>query len=116
MSYRIPPDMDEGPVAIVGAGTLGRQIAAMYAAGGTEVRIFDLSAQHRARCRARYRGARPGTTVWLAGVVLALLDWPRGADWRLVACRPGPVVGWTNRRRCWRLSSAAAGYAAGRTP
>jgi 3-hydroxybutyryl-CoA dehydrogenase len=51
MSYRIPPDMDERPVAIVGAGTLGRQIAAMYAAGGTEVRIFDLSAQQRDAAR-----------------------------------------------------------------
>jgi 3-hydroxyacyl-CoA dehydrogenase len=38
MSYRTPLDMDERPVAIVGAGTLGRQIATMYAAGGSEVR------------------------------------------------------------------------------
>ena len=51
MSYRTPPDMDEWPVAIVGAGTLGRQIAAMYAAGGSEVRIFDLSAQQRDAAR-----------------------------------------------------------------
>lgn len=51
MSYTIPPDMDERPVVIVGAGTLGRQIAAMYAAGGTEVRIFDLSAQQRDAAR-----------------------------------------------------------------
>lgn len=48
MPYRIPPDMDQRPVAIVGAGTLGRRIAAMYAAGGTGVRIFDPSEQQRA--------------------------------------------------------------------
>lgn len=57
MPYTIPPDMDERPVVIVGAGTLGRQIAAMYAAGGTEVRIFDLSAQQRDAAR-RYAAAQ----------------------------------------------------------
>jgi hypothetical protein len=35
MSYRIPPDMDERPVVIVGAGTLGRQ-------GETAEAIIDL--------------------------------------------------------------------------
>lgn len=51
MSYRIPSDMDQRPVAIVGAGTLGRRIAAMYAAGGTAVRIFDPSERQRAAAR-----------------------------------------------------------------
>jgi 3-hydroxybutyryl-CoA dehydrogenase len=49
--------MDERPVAIVGAATLGRQIAAMYAAGGSEVRIFDLSGQQRDAAR-RYASER----------------------------------------------------------
>jgi 3-hydroxybutyryl-CoA dehydrogenase len=34
-------------VLIDGAGTLGRRIAAVYAAGGSDVRIFDLSAEQR---------------------------------------------------------------------
>jgi 3-hydroxybutyryl-CoA dehydrogenase len=47
MPYTLPTDVDERPVVIGGAGTLGRRIAAVYAAGGSDVRIFDLSAQQR---------------------------------------------------------------------
>ena len=36
MPYTLPSDVDERPVTIVGAGTLGRRIAAMFAAGGTD--------------------------------------------------------------------------------
>jgi 3-hydroxybutyryl-CoA dehydrogenase len=43
MAYTLPADVDERPVAVDGAGTLGRRIAAVYAAGGSEVRIFDPS-------------------------------------------------------------------------
>src|SRR5215212_5007988 len=45
MPYTLPADVDERPVIIDGAGTLGRQIAAVYAGGGSDVRIFDLSAE-----------------------------------------------------------------------
>jgi 3-hydroxybutyryl-CoA dehydrogenase len=38
-------------VVIDGAGTLGRKIAAVYAAGGSDVHIFDLSAQQREAAR-----------------------------------------------------------------
>lgn len=43
MSYVLPADVDDRPIAIVGAGTLGRRIAAVYAAGGSDVQIFDVS-------------------------------------------------------------------------
>lgn len=43
MSYMLPADVDDRPIAIVGAGTLGRRIATVYAAGGSHVEIFDLS-------------------------------------------------------------------------
>ena len=43
MTYTLPADVDERPVAVDGAGTLGRRIAAVYAAGGSQVRIFDPS-------------------------------------------------------------------------
>jgi len=33
------------PIAVIGAGTLGRRIAAMLAGHGAEVRLFDISAQ-----------------------------------------------------------------------
>jgi 3-hydroxybutyryl-CoA dehydrogenase len=47
MAYMLPDDVDRRPVAIVGAGTLGRRIAAVYAGGGSDVRIFDMSAEQR---------------------------------------------------------------------
>ena len=42
MSFTLPSDVDERPMAIDAAGTLGQRIAAVYAAGGSDVRIFDL--------------------------------------------------------------------------
>ena len=51
MSYALPADVDERPVVIDGAGTLGRRIAAVYAGGGSDVRIFDLSAEQREAAR-----------------------------------------------------------------
>jgi 3-hydroxybutyryl-CoA dehydrogenase len=47
MAYTLPDDLDRRPVAVDGAGTLGRLIAAVFAAGGTDVRIFDPSAEQR---------------------------------------------------------------------
>ena len=39
MPYVLPADVDERPVGIDGADTLGCQIASVYAAGGSDVRI-----------------------------------------------------------------------------
>jgi 3-hydroxybutyryl-CoA dehydrogenase len=47
MAYSLPDDVDQRPVAVVGAGTLGRRIATVVAAGGTDVRLFDTSADQR---------------------------------------------------------------------
>jgi 3-hydroxybutyryl-CoA dehydrogenase len=47
MAYSLPEDVHERPVTIAGAGTLGRRIAAVFAAGGTDVRLFDTSAEQR---------------------------------------------------------------------
>jgi 3-hydroxybutyryl-CoA dehydrogenase len=51
MAYSLPEDADRRPVAIDGAGTLGRKIAAVYAAGGSDVRIFDTSPEQREAAR-----------------------------------------------------------------
>jgi 3-hydroxybutyryl-CoA dehydrogenase len=51
MVFTLPADVDQRPVVIDGAGTLGRRIASVYAAGGSDVRIFDLSAQQREAAR-----------------------------------------------------------------
>jgi 3-hydroxybutyryl-CoA dehydrogenase len=53
MSYTLPVDVDERPVAIDGAGTLGQRLAAVYSAGGTDVRIFDVSA-HQGEVATEY--------------------------------------------------------------
>jgi 3-hydroxybutyryl-CoA dehydrogenase len=47
MAYSLPDDVDQRPVAVDGAGTLGRRIAAVYVAGGSDVRLFDTSADQR---------------------------------------------------------------------
>jgi 3-hydroxybutyryl-CoA dehydrogenase len=47
MSYTLPSDVDNRLIAVDGAGTLGKRIASVYAAGGTDVRIFDLSQEQR---------------------------------------------------------------------
>jgi 3-hydroxybutyryl-CoA dehydrogenase len=50
MPYTLPADVDERPVVIDGAGTLGRRIAAVYAGSGSDV-LFDLSAEQREAAR-----------------------------------------------------------------
>jgi 3-hydroxybutyryl-CoA dehydrogenase len=47
MPYSLPSDTDKRPIAIAGAGTLGRRIAAVFAAGGSDVRIFDQAPDQR---------------------------------------------------------------------
>lgn len=51
MAYSMPRDIDQRPIAIDGAGTLGRRIASVYVAGGSDVRMFDLSAEQREGAR-----------------------------------------------------------------
>jgi len=43
MAFTLPSDVRDRPVAVVGAGTLGRRIASVFVAGGTDVRIHDVS-------------------------------------------------------------------------
>ena len=45
MAYSLPEDVDQRPVTVVGAGTLGRKIATVFAAGGDDVRVLDASAE-----------------------------------------------------------------------
>jgi len=47
MSFNVPTDFTSRPVAVIGAGTLGRRIALMFAAHGAEVKIHDLSEAQR---------------------------------------------------------------------
>lgn len=72
-------------VAIVGAGEIGSGWAALFAACGAEVRIFDLdmNAERRARVELT-NAARIGVGVAHMGSIEQCLDLPdavRGADW-----------------------------------
>lgn len=60
MAYTMPRDIDERPIAIDGAGTLGRRIASVYVAGGSDVRIFDVSAEQREAARQYVNGQVEG--------------------------------------------------------
>jgi 3-hydroxybutyryl-CoA dehydrogenase len=53
MSFNTPHDYLSRPVAVIGAGTLGRRIALMFAAHGADVRIYDL-AEEQLRAAAAY--------------------------------------------------------------
>jgi 3-hydroxybutyryl-CoA dehydrogenase len=47
MSFTIPTDYASRPVAVIGAGTLGRRIALIFAAHGAQVTIYDLAEAQR---------------------------------------------------------------------
>lgn len=74
MPFTPPADVDQRPVAVIGAGTLGRRIALMFATRGGEVRIYDKSAssgeaareyvEHNVAAVARrIEGGSPGRAV-----------------------------------------------------
>ena len=47
MSFTLPTDFASRPVAVIGAGTLGRRIALMFAGHGADVTIYDLAETQR---------------------------------------------------------------------
>jgi 3-hydroxybutyryl-CoA dehydrogenase len=47
MTFNVPNDYPIRPVAVIGAGTLGRRIALMFAAHGAQVKIHDLAEAQR---------------------------------------------------------------------
>jgi 3-hydroxybutyryl-CoA dehydrogenase len=47
MTFNVPNDYPSRPVAVIGAGTLGRRIALMFAAHGAGVKIYDLAEAQR---------------------------------------------------------------------
>jgi 3-hydroxybutyryl-CoA dehydrogenase len=59
MPWQLPDDVDERPVAVLGAGTLGARIVRMLAAGGSHVRIYNRTTERAeaAASEARERAA-----------------------------------------------------------
>ncbi|MER8027361.1 3-hydroxyacyl-CoA dehydrogenase family protein [Streptomyces bauhiniae] len=83
MTFTLPTGLDARPVAVLGAGTLGRRIALMFATRGGEVRIYDPSAeagkqacayveQHVAGIAARVEGGTPGSVTATTDLAEAL--------------------------------------------
>jgi len=85
MSFTLPDRIDTRPIAVLGAGTLGRRIALMMATRGAEVRLYARSAATREAGAAYAReqlpamlaklpGSRAGTIVPVGDLAAALKD------------------------------------------
>lgn len=96
MAYTLPEDADQRPVAVIGAGTLGRLIATVFAAGGSDVRLFDTSAEQldAGREHIEQHAAEVAEALELppdrAGAVEAVDDLARAADgaWLVIESVP----------------------------
>ena len=69
MSFNLPTDLVTRPVAVIGAGTLGRRIALMFAAHGAEVQIYDPAEQQRRAAVAYVSDTLPALADQLSGAV-----------------------------------------------
>lgn len=67
MTYRLPDDVDDRPVAVVGAGTLGRRIALMMANRGGTVQVHEPDAAVRESARRYVDETLPGVAAGLEG-------------------------------------------------
>ncbi|MFE3410267.1 3-hydroxyacyl-CoA dehydrogenase family protein [Streptomyces mirabilis] len=85
MSFALPTNIESRPVAVIGAGTLGRRITLMFADRGGLVRIYDKSPQAGEAARAyveenlpkvaaKIQGGKPGSVVVTNDMAEALAD------------------------------------------
>ncbi|WP_068176319.1 3-hydroxyacyl-CoA dehydrogenase family protein [Mycobacterium sp. UM_CSW] len=69
MTSMVPTDYSSRPVAVVGAGTLGRRIALIFAARGVAVKIYDLAEAQRQAAVDYVSKSVPALVDQLTGVV-----------------------------------------------
>jgi len=69
VSAIVPKDVSSRPVAVIGAGTLGRRIALMFAVHGAEVGIYDRSEEQRHAAVGFVTQSLPALADGLNGVV-----------------------------------------------
>jgi 3-hydroxybutyryl-CoA dehydrogenase len=69
MTFNVPTDFSSRPVAVIGAGTLGRRIALMFAAHGAEVNIYDLAEAQRQAAVDYVTQSLPALADRISGVV-----------------------------------------------
>jgi len=67
MAFRLPEDIATRPIAVLGAGTLGRRIALMLATRGAEVRLYARTAATRDAGVAYAQAQLPGVLAKLPG-------------------------------------------------
>jgi 3-hydroxybutyryl-CoA dehydrogenase len=67
MTFKLPENIGTRPIAILGAGTLGRRIALMLATRGAEVRLYARSAATRDAGVAFARNELPAVLATLPG-------------------------------------------------
>lgn len=68
------PEESNRPIAVIGAGTLGRRIALMFATGGGTVRVCDLDAGQRADAAAYIEAQLPGVLSSVEGSTPATVE------------------------------------------
>ena len=59
MAYQLPQGIEDRPIVVIGGGTLGRRIAAVFAGGGAAVRLVDPAAEQREAARAYVEHTAP---------------------------------------------------------
>jgi 3-hydroxybutyryl-CoA dehydrogenase len=94
MDFRLPQNPRSRPIAVIGGGTLGRRIALMFASGGAETRIHDVSREVSADAVAYVEDALPGVVAARAGATagtirtVASLDEAVRDTWLVVEAIP----------------------------
>ena len=74
MSFKVPTDFASRPIAVIGAGTLGRRIALMFAAHEADVKIYDLAEEQRNKGVEFVSKTLPTVTDGLNGVAPGLVS------------------------------------------
>lgn len=77
MTFQLPQDVQSRPVTVIGGGTLGRRIALMFASGGADTRVYDLSEQVRTDAVAYVEQTLPDVVASRDGAVAGTV---RGDD------------------------------------
>ncbi|UCR90054.1 3-hydroxyacyl-CoA dehydrogenase family protein [Mycetocola spongiae] len=74
MTFNLPQDIHNRPVTVIGAGTLGRRIAMMFATRGGLVRLYDLSAEQREQALTYIRDTLPAVVDTIEGGRVGTVD------------------------------------------
>ena len=68
--FSLPVNLENRPVTVIGAGTLGRRIALMFCTRGGEVRIYDFSEEQRNEAVEYVQQQLPAVTSSIPGGTL----------------------------------------------